>query len=188
MVLLVVGTGGASRSGLGDGDAELVYAGEDGERFRGMLSKVENLVPAAAHEGRGDLEQPGAESFGLPLPRVVAGQRDGLHPGDHLVGELDDLAPDLVLRERSQRELQQAHEVLRERSQRELQQAHVFGVADPVLTPGPAAVAQLQDRQLAVWGVGRARGDAHADRKSTRLNSSHVAISYAVFCLKKKYN
>src|SRR5690625_5373432 len=26
-----------------------------------------------------------------------------------------------------------------------------------------------------------------ADRKSTRLNSSHVAISYAVFCLKKKY-
>src|SRR5690625_5584676 len=26
----------------------------------------------------------------------------------------------------------------------------------------------------------------HQDRKSTRLNSSHVAISYAVFCLKKK--
>src|SRR5437870_10991160 len=26
----------------------------------------------------------------------------------------------------------------------------------------------------------------HVDRKSTRLNSSHVAISYAVFCLKKK--
>src|SRR5690625_6684051 len=28
----------------------------------------------------------------------------------------------------------------------------------------------------------------HPDRKSTRLNSSHVAISYAVFCLKKKMN
>src|SRR5690625_5432865 len=27
-----------------------------------------------------------------------------------------------------------------------------------------------------------------SDRKSTRLNSSHVAISYAVFCLKKKNN
>src|SRR5690625_6055461 len=27
---------------------------------------------------------------------------------------------------------------------------------------------------------------AESDRKSTRLNSSHVAISYAVFCLKKK--
>src|SRR5690625_7034371 len=29
---------------------------------------------------------------------------------------------------------------------------------------------------------------AAGDRKSTRLNSSHVAISYAVFCLKKKRN
>src|SRR5438874_13637482 len=28
--------------------------------------------------------------------------------------------------------------------------------------------------------------DARRDRKSTRLNSSHVEISYAVFCLKKK--
>src|SRR5690625_5572592 len=28
--------------------------------------------------------------------------------------------------------------------------------------------------------------ELHIDRKSTRLNSSHVAISYAVFCLKKK--
>src|SRR5438034_7564988 len=31
-----------------------------------------------------------------------------------------------------------------------------------------------------------ARRDARADRKSTRLNSSHTVISYAVFCLKKK--
>src|SRR5256885_11333622 len=28
----------------------------------------------------------------------------------------------------------------------------------------------------------------HEDRKSTRLNSSHLVISYAVFCLKKKKN
>src|SRR3712207_8466545 len=28
--------------------------------------------------------------------------------------------------------------------------------------------------------------DQHVDRKSTRLNSSHANISYAVFCLKKK--
>src|SRR2546429_731342 len=31
-------------------------------------------------------------------------------------------------------------------------------------------------------------GDGEADRKSTRLNSSHGYISYAVFCLKKKHN
>src|SRR3712207_7594684 len=30
--------------------------------------------------------------------------------------------------------------------------------------------------------------DAGGDRKSTRLNSSHANISYAVFCLKKKNN
>src|SRR5437868_14944276 len=30
--------------------------------------------------------------------------------------------------------------------------------------------------------------DDRSDRKSTRLNSSHVSISYAVFCLKKKKN
>src|SRR5438128_4555375 len=33
--------------------------------------------------------------------------------------------------------------------------------------------------------AGRARGEVR-DRKSTRLNSSHGSISYAVFCLKKK--
>src|SRR5256885_12096192 len=34
---------------------------------------------------------------------------------------------------------------------------------------------------LTITGV-----DAFGDRKSTRLNSSHLVISYAVFCLKKK--
>src|SRR5256885_12822084 len=34
--------------------------------------------------------------------------------------------------------------------------------------------------------VVRAASVVHADRKSTRLNSSHLVISYAVFCLKKK--
>src|SRR3989449_7848158 len=35
-------------------------------------------------------------------------------------------------------------------------------------------------------GDARAAGRPDADRKSTRLNSSHGYISYAVFCLKKK--
>src|SRR5437588_9612964 len=36
-------------------------------------------------------------------------------------------------------------------------------------------------------GPGEGRGDGQReDRKSTRLNSSHTVISYAVFCLKKK--
>src|SRR2546430_11683422 len=39
-------------------------------------------------------------------------------------------------------------------------------------------------RETGVDGRGASRGDR--DRKSTRLNSSHSQISYAVFCLKKK--
>src|SRR5688572_30892944 len=35
-------------------------------------------------------------------------------------------------------------------------------------------------------GDGRVHEDVELDRKSTRLNSSHSQISYAVFCLKKK--
>src|SRR5437773_10276043 len=35
-------------------------------------------------------------------------------------------------------------------------------------------------------GYGRAEDLHRRDRKSTRLNSSHITISYAVFCLKKK--
>src|SRR5437868_10770123 len=38
-------------------------------------------------------------------------------------------------------------------------------------------------RRRAPGGI---RGPRTRDRKSTRLNSSHVSISYAVFCLKKK--
>src|SRR5699024_11302043 len=50
--------------------------------------------------------------------------------------------------------------------------------------------AHHEGRHLVALDVGvRAEGavvPAAADRKSTRLNSSHVSISYAVFCLKKK--
>src|SRR5690625_5835982 len=40
--------------------------------------------------------------------------------------------------------------------------------------------------RIAVEDGQRVHAAATIDRKSTRLNSSHVAISYAVFCLKKK--
>src|SRR6266508_1599817 len=41
---------------------------------------------------------------------------------------------------------------------------------------------------LIVLGAAGLAAGLALDRKSTRLNSSHVAISYAVFCLKKKKN
>src|SRR5690625_1449683 len=49
--------------------------------------------------------------------------------------------------------------------------------------PDPESAANARTKTLA--GLSRYYEEAR-DRKSTRLNSSHVAISYAVFCLKKK--
>src|SRR5207253_1335973 len=64
-----------------------------------------------------------------------------------------------------------------------------FARVDPAQTDartmheGVDMVARKFLKQLEAVGVTRVD---QADRKSTRLNSSHVAISYAVFCLKKK--
>src|SRR3712207_7736865 len=46
-------------------------------------------------------------------------------------------------------------------------------------------VGDLRTQRL-LGVVGRRRDRVEQDRKSTRLNSSHANISYAVFCLKKK--
>src|SRR5256885_3243679 len=53
----------------------------------------------------------------------------------------------------------------------------IFGNADYGNVKGAEVIAERPLRDG--WGV---------DRKSTRLNSSHLVISYAVFCLKKKKN
>src|SRR5215217_8500381 len=54
--------------------------------------------------------------------------------------------------------------------------------------PGTRRRLDLGGRAAAGRGGRAARGGrpGAADRKSTRLNSSHANISYAVFCLKKK--
>src|SRR3712207_7482263 len=48
------------------------------------------------------------------------------------------------------------------------------------------ATARLPPQRLLVGARRHARRGPVQDRKSTRLNSSHANISYAVFCLKKK--
>src|SRR5690606_40778568 len=74
--------------------------------------------------------------------------------------------------------------------------------AGPMRTAGgpchsaPPARRALSERRLRARGAtgpaspqeggGSRRRSGGSDRKSTRLNSSHVKISYAVFCLKKK--
>src|SRR2546426_3897164 len=68
------------------------------------------------------------------------------------------------------------------------------GVSPPrVALPAPAQPPGPAGRCRSVGAVDRAPGvkislgnRPSLDRKSTRLNSSHLVISYAVFCLKKK--
>src|SRR5256885_9718728 len=56
---------------------------------------------------------------------------------------------------------------------------NAVGIAYVDITTGEFAVTQFSTNEPEV---------ALQDRKSTRLNSSHLVISYAVFCLKKKKN
>src|SRR5262245_26229960 len=69
--------------------------------------------------------------------------------------------------------------------------------AGPILVARPQGIEQLLDHGLITHArrgqaarvevAALGQGDV-LDRKSTRLNSSHLGISYAVFCLKKKMN
>src|SRR5258705_2691665 len=55
------------------------------------------------------------------------------------------------------------------------------GMKVPFLRSSSSALAEITAPILITLKIASAR-----DRKSTRLNSSHLGISYAVFCLKKK--
>src|SRR3712207_9002333 len=69
---------------------------------------------------------------------------------------------------------------------------HTLGVLRavlPLVDVGPVPDVGARDRLVAYSGEGAEpadHGTTMLDRKSTRLNSSHANISYAVFCLKKK--
>src|SRR5690606_10608365 len=91
--------------------------------------------------------------------------------------------------------LVEAADVLQQRTpvrQRPLQQRMTLAGVLAVL--GERLLLDLLQRAVHVFQhagdrrirLGDVRDRLHGDRKSTRLNSSHVKISYAVFCLKKK--
>src|SRR3712207_8976161 len=63
---------------------------------------------------------------------------------------------------------------------------NIWSGMDPAVAENPAYQARIADLHLR-WFRFHAN-DQVRDRKSTRLNSSHANISYAVFCLKKKNN
>src|SRR2546430_13632881 len=53
------------------------------------------------------------------------------------------------------------------------------------IEPGQCALRIFRAAGIVAAGAARQERLAHGDRKSTRLNSSHSQISYAVFCLQK---
>src|SRR3712207_8229569 len=67
------------------------------------------------------------------------------------------------------------------------ERAHVRGEEHPERLAAGRVAPDLDEQLVGLRGrqVAEAFGE---DRKSTRLNSSHANISYAVFCLKKKNN
>src|SRR5205807_5605363 len=58
----------------------------------------------------------------------------------------------------------------------------------PHAQPAQGDPRQIPARRDVRRGMAYGRRAQRGDRKSTRLNSSHLVISYAVFCLKKKNN
>src|SRR3712207_8495745 len=65
------------------------------------------------------------------------------------------------------------------------------GIEEPLPGGIEAAVAAARAADVVLLAIGESQGmsgeaQSRPDRKSTRLNSSHANISYAVFCLKKK--
>src|SRR3712207_5676302 len=133
--------------------------------------------------------------------RPRPGRASGIPSPSDLVG----LQPHLERRGLPKLRAAQRRDVLRRRGEEALQ---VLGPEQAALPRcsggqdvahqvqvGPLDVLQGRNREVALLAVDHlvrddeARGvleHALADRKSTRLNSSHANISYAVFCLKKK--
>src|SRR3712207_7787050 len=66
--------------------------------------------------------------------------------------------------------------------------AQMRGLVGPLLVEGAAGdpLPTADDKIVVLHDMSLEQGRIPSDRKSTRLNSSHANISYAVFCLKKK--
>src|SRR5258705_4717481 len=73
---------------------------------------------------------------------------------------------------------------------RSLNSSFSFSTATSMNTVSTASpvIAFIGGGNMASAIIGGLIGQGQSDRKSTRLNSSHLGISYAVFCLKKKIN
>src|SRR2546427_3444351 len=167
--------------------------------MEGLLRPVDRALATAGEAGLGDRVGPRREEHRYPAARGVddAAERvgraddhvdhDGLRPagdhgvavghrdGRHLVGDCDRTGKQLAVGATARVGLDDRREV-------------GSGVAEEVLdAPGREELEVRLCRGLDVRLLAHeCPRSLTSDRKSTRLNSSHSQISYAVFCLKKK--
>src|SRR5205807_5756130 len=159
------------------------HARQSGEGGLGPLDPVE-VSDLVLGEGPGPA---GYELLDGALPQPEGGRRLAVQPGDELgVVELEGPLVAVSPRRAPQ------HDQARGPQSRPLRRRPGAGGEEPVIAAGdeePAAVQGAGNVLGAVAEGGHNDGRvADGDRKSTRLNSSHLVISYAVFCLKKKKN
>src|SRR5918997_5132386 len=141
-----------------------------------FLRHGDRLIPMReqVYQAEAVLERLLAES-----PALLAGDDDSGTRRLLLLGRTDDQAgPDYVFLD--QEGIPTLVEVTRSadpEASRELVGQMVDYAANVIAYQDPAALRAMLEARCRVEG---------RDRKSTRLNSSHTVISYAVFCLKKK--
>src|SRR5207249_7944817 len=172
-------------------------AGVDGQvdvvRLRQQVPDRSDLEPRGSDEG--EVPWPG---LGDRLVQVPGGIVERLMDGHRLFGEgaADQLADPVVERRLLGTEPIERPPRLRDQLRRVLQRLLARGVeaqGSLWLAPRPRSsvhrfTSPTGDRRRGPPAPASATGRPRrsGDRKSTRLNSSHVSISYAVFCLKKK--
>src|SRR5699024_5709193 len=147
-----------------------IQRGEDRSAEEEALGLRHGTVEACSGVGPVDDVPPGLDVVGL----------------DVLVVEVEGVLPHVELQNRGAAELDirlLVLELLDEEVSAELvvDEHGPSGALDRRRGGGEVLTELVERTELVVDGCGE-------DRKSTRLNSSHVSISYAVFCLKKKKN
>src|SRR5216683_6970972 len=155
----------APHGSAGHHDTENLGAMDFGEGLGHQRDADDDFGPGA---------DPGEEAIDPELQRRL---REALQPGEDAVDQdaerQSSYAPDII-----------GDDAEHEASERPAEQSD--GTEDP------ADASDLGDRRLSAQELGQRRAQYErkqtiiGDRKSTRLNSSHDQISYAVFCLKKK--
>src|SRR5207249_9738302 len=144
--------------------------------------RVRDTAEVSQETARGRARRQGGRNRGLGTAGAhgdIRPARDGgAHPAD----------PGHVSESRRRQAKAASHE-----DSRGDEDAHRRGGGSPRQRGGPACQGTCECRRERHRVSGRDRQDHEPrgdrrDRKSTRLNSSHVSISYAVFCLKKKKN